>query len=325
MNEKEQNPEIVVNQYGQTKDPAVIVEDANRTVLLTPDETLIIEKDPAIDIVPKNRPRTVYAGMWGRNEIVTAGLGVFALLVVVLIYFFLVLPSNRELARHKSEVQNLTENRDAAKALWGSATNTQDTVVKLVSSEENFESNYLPPAATGQNALYQRLNGLIDAYGLTNTSGPDYAPLETADQGDNNKSEEERGREKFRSIFPGVYVTMTVEGSYQNLRRFIKEIETGREFIVISAVQLEPSDSEKTTEQQKQPNQQAQNQTTGIASSNMYARPNQAGPAPVRPAAPVYGPQAPSQKGKTHGETVSLHMEMAAYFRRPNFVPTVSQ
>jgi hypothetical protein len=25
--------------------------------------------------------------------------------------------------------------------------------------------------------------------------------------------------------------------------------------------------------------------------------------------------------GKTHGETVSLRLEMAAYFRRPNFVP----
>jgi hypothetical protein len=30
-------------------------------------------------------------------------------------------------------------------------------------------------------------------------------------------------------------------------------------------------------------------------------------------------------KGKTHGEIVSLHLEMAAYFRRSNFEPTVSQ
>lgn len=338
MNEKEpqpversdagtnENPEIVVNQYGQTKDPAVVVDDRSRTVLLTPDETIIIEKDPLIDIVPKNRPRTVYGGMWGRNEIATAGLGVFALLIVVLIYFFLVIPSNRELTRHKSEVENLKENQAAASALWGGAASTQDKVVNLISSEESFETNYLPPAATGRNALYQRLNGLIDAYGLTNSSGPDYAPLETVNQGDNNKSEEERGREKFRSLFPGVYVTMTVEGSYQNLRRFIKEIETGREFIVISAVQLEPSDSEKqTTDQQgqKQANQ-PQNQP-GVASQFNYSRPTQPGTAPVRPSSPTFDNQTPAQKGKTHGETVSLHLEMAAYFRRPNFEPTVSQ
>ena len=33
------DPEISVNQYGRTKDPAVVVEEADRTVLLTPDET----------------------------------------------------------------------------------------------------------------------------------------------------------------------------------------------------------------------------------------------------------------------------------------------
>lgn len=27
------------------------------------------------------------------------------------------------------------------------------------------------------------------------------------------------------------------------------------------------------------------------------------------------------QQGKTHGETVSLHIELAAYFRRPNRTP----
>ena len=37
------------------------------------------------------------------------------------------------------------------------------------------------------------------------------------------------GHRQVRSLYPGVYVTMTVEGSYQNLRRFIRDIETGRE------------------------------------------------------------------------------------------------
>jgi hypothetical protein len=29
----------------------------------------------------------------------------------------------------------------------------------------------------------------------------------------------------------------------------------------------------------------------------------------------------PRPKGRVHGETVSLHIEMAAYFRRPSFTP----
>ena len=55
--------EMSVNQYGRTKDSAVVIDEADRTVLLTADQTVVFEKEPAVDIVPKNRPRTVYAGM----------------------------------------------------------------------------------------------------------------------------------------------------------------------------------------------------------------------------------------------------------------------
>jgi len=56
---------------------------------------------------------------------------------------------------------------------------------------------------------------LIRGYGLVNTSGPDYAPLEIVDQNATQETDEERGRAKFRSLFPGVYVTVTLEGSYK--------------------------------------------------------------------------------------------------------------
>jgi len=315
--EPETSPEISVNQYGQTKDPAVVVDEGARTVLLTPDQTIIMEKEPAIDIVPKNRPRSVYAGMWGRNEIASVAIGVMTLLAVAIIYFFLVVPSNNELARHQSEVDTLTVEQQNANNNFGTSKDTQTKVADVVSSEENFEATYLPAEATGRNALYQRLNGLIDAYGLTNTSGPDYSALETIDQ-EKAKSEDEKGRERFRSIFPGMYVTMTVEGNYQNLRRFIRELEAGREFVIISAVQLEPSEgqhankdnSSAPVQQQPQPQAQMPPGFTGRI---------QNGPSVSQ--GPVYVPQ----KGKTHGEVVSLHLEMAAYFRRPNFDQAAAQ
>jgi len=40
---------------------------------------------------------------------------------------------------------------------------------------------------------------------------------------------------------------------------------------------------------------------------------------------PIDNLRSPADRGKMHGELVSLHLEMAAYFRRPNFVPTVAQ
>jgi hypothetical protein len=42
---------------------------------------------------------------------------------------------------------------------------------------------------------------------------------------------------------------MTLEGSYQNLRRFIREIETSNQFVVVSAVELEPSENNEKENQ----------------------------------------------------------------------------
>ncbi|KXJ98384.1 MAG: hypothetical protein UZ17_ACD001002739 [Acidobacteria bacterium OLB17] len=161
--------------------------------------------------------------------------------------------------------------------------------------------------------MYQRINGLIAAYHLVNTNGPDYQPLEPITEGtSNNQSQEERGRERFRSLFPGVYVTTTVEGSYQDLRRFIRDIETGGEFVVISAIELAPSDTQQKADPTKPP---AQNTGAPAAfDQNGF-------PLAVNPNTQAE-PQKP--KGKTHGEIVSLRIEMAAYFRRPNFAPPMA-
>ncbi len=312
--------EMFVNDYGATPDSTVVIEEADRTVLLTDKETIVIEKNPMIDIAPKNRPNKVYAGMWGQTEIATVGVGMLAILTVILLFIFLVLPAKKELEQNRAERDRLERELTTARSRYGTITSTEERVARLISSVNDFETRFLPIASNGRNALYQRINGLIAAYGLVNSSGPDYAPLEIADSGSSNQSsEEESGRAKFQSIFPGVYVTMTVEGSYQNLRRFIREIETSDQFVVVSAVELEPSD-----------NNEKENQTTTARINNVQISPiNQnetSGTAfPGQPgqvaAQPQTQPRPKAVSGKTHGETVSLRLEMAAYFRRPNFVP----
>jgi hypothetical protein len=109
---------------------------------------------------------------------------------------------------------------------------------------------------------------------------------------------------------------MTVEGPYANVRRFIQDIETGSEFIVVSAVEIEPSDAE---EKQGQTNPGAVDPdgmpagsapSTGFSPGANRMQPNQ--PMAIQPNLPS------SARGKTHGSIVSLKMEMAAYFRRPS-------
>lgn len=315
---EEAKPEILVNDYGETRDPVVVVDSPERTVLLTEDESIVIEKETRIDIVPANRPRKVYSGMWGQAELVTIGLAMLAVLTVVLIYLFLVVPANSELQRNLAERDRVKAELTSNQEKYGGISNTQTHVATLMSSVDNFEAQYLPIAVTGRTSLYQRLNGLIATHGLVNTTGPDYSPLETIEQGSGVETEEERGRSKYRSLFPGVYVTMTVEGPYQNVRRFIREVETGNDFVVVSSVEIEPSDAERKADQ---PGEQ----------QNPAAQPGggpNAGPnfSPGLQNAPLGGQptQAARNKGKMHGEVVSLRLEMAAYFRRNNSVPQVA-
>lgn len=288
--------------------------------------TTVVEvaETPVWNTIPPNRPRKVYAGMWGPVEIGAVSVGALALIAAVVVYVFFVIPSNRELVKNRSEADRLETELIAARTKYGDITNTETEVAKIVSSVDDFEMRFLPIVSTGQSALYQRINSLISAYGLVNTSGPDYAPLETADQNAGAQTDAQKGRAKFRSLYPGVYVSTTVEGSYQSLRRFIREIETGREFIIVSAVELAPSEGE--TEKTGQP-QVAGNQT-GMP-NNVYESADPARAVQNKGMAPGFDPnrvqlgqqQRERPKGKMHGDIVSLRIEMAAYFRRPNFSP----
>ena len=223
---REEESEIVVNDYGATRDSTVVIEEKDRTVLLTDDETIVIEKSLPSDVVPKNRSRKVYAGMWGPVEIATVGIALLAILTTVLLFVLLVLPAQKELEENRAKRDQLERQLLASRDKYGSITTTEARVAELIASVQDFEDRFLPNPTIGRTALYQRINGLIAGYGLINTTGPDYAPLEINGQQAIEISQGESGKAKFQSLFPGVYVTMTVEGSYSNLRRFIREIET---------------------------------------------------------------------------------------------------
>jgi hypothetical protein len=309
-NTEKPTPEILTNEY----DPAtVVVDEETRTVLLTGNETVIIEKDPSIPSVPKDRPRKIYSGMWGPAEIGVVAAGALALLALIVFYVFVVARSNSEVEAKKKDRHAVEQEVTSAKSKYGDITNTKTHVAKLLTSVDDFEVQYLPVATIGQTALYQRINGSIAAHGLINSTGPNYLPLDVVDP-NRPETEEESGRSKYKSLFPGLYISMTVEGSYQNLRRFIREMETTEQFLVISAIELEPADAEKK-------NQQPAQNMRPDGMPNVPNGPNGPGgmSGPFGGGMPQTAP-TPS-KGKTHGETVSLRIEMAAYFRRPNFVP----
>ena len=158
-NDGEEETKIIVNDYGATKDSTVVVEEPDRTVVLTENETIIIEKTPTIDAVPKNRPRKVYAGMWGQAEIATVGVALLAILTTILLYVFFVIPAQKELDNNKAKRDQLERELLTARDKYGSITKVEERAKELKTSVSDFEARFLPNPVIGKTAIYQRING----------------------------------------------------------------------------------------------------------------------------------------------------------------------
>jgi Tfp pilus assembly protein PilO len=213
--------------------------------------------------------------MIGPAEIIALVCGVFMIVIVVFSYIYFLIPARSRLEALQSErarIQGVL--RDTQKTLSRDET-TEATVQKITDSMDNFETNQLLGPDRGRLALYDILNSLISKNGVRNTSGPTYAALESSAVKNTNAGTKSVNT-KWQSIYPGVAIGVTVEGQYQNLRHFIRDLETTRQFIIINSVELEKS--------------------TEINSGGGAAE------------------GAPADAGR--GASVSLRLEMATYFQR---------
>ena len=129
--------------------------------------------------------------------------------------------------------------------------------------------------------LYEELNQLIIKNNVKNTSGPTYTALDpTGTKSTSGKSV----TTKWQSFYPGTAVMVTVEGEYQNVRRFIRDIERSRQFVVINEVELQRA-----------------------SQNNAPASAEEGG-----------GGAAVAGAGSgTRGSLVTLQLNMATYFQRP--------
>jgi len=181
-------------------------------------------------------------GVLGPAEILGVALAGLMVLAVLVSYFYFLVPAQSrlkaaQLERQRLEVQVRTSQDEYTKDM-----DTDATVKKIADSLNNFETVRLVDRAGGRMLLYDDLNELIHKNGLRNTSGPTYTNLESlgprlaeaAAVAAANSS-----ATKWQSVYPGIAVNVTVEGPYQNVRRFVRDIETGKQFIIINAVELE--------------------------------------------------------------------------------------
>ena len=236
----------------------------------------------------------------GLPEALALGVAALLLLTTILAYLFLLVPQRSRQQSLESERTDLQRLLQSEQTNIGHSKDTQQRVGEILASLGSFESNHLGQSGSGRQSVIEELNRLIIKDGLRISGGISFTEFQEAVPGAEQSQPQRRvgGDETaarvVQSVFPGIGVTLTVEGTYPNLRRFIRDIEADNQFVVINTVELEGvSDS---------------NAGSPVAATTTPALPaNPEGPMPP-PAAQTIAP--------SRGALVSLRLDMAAYFRR---------
>jgi hypothetical protein len=237
--------------------------------------------------------------MLGLPELIgLAGAALLALLTVfAYVYFYL--PAHSRLASTERERDLLQVQLRNTQKLFGDTNSTSEEIAKRLASVKDFEGNWLSVSGPGRMSLYAELNNLIRSNGLRNTAGPSYAPLEpigSKPQTQAVESAEKQGIAKWQSIYPGVLVSVTVEGPYQSVRHFVRDIENSRHFLIINSVELEGVRDSGATQDLPMP----------LPVTKTPARSGA-----TRPGVLSVPPTAGSR-----GSQVSLRLDLAMYFQR---------
>jgi len=185
--------------------------------------------------------------MFGLAEIIALGGSLVILLTVLLSYVYFLIPARSHLQERQLERSRLQNQLRGSQDLMLKERDTQSIVDKITQSLNDFEHNRLPNPSQGRMSLYDELNQLIRKNGLRNTSGPSYTQLESLDSKKSTAASKSASA-KWQTVYPGIGVSVTVEGSYQNLRRFIGSLEASKQFIIINAIELERATETNTAE-----------------------------------------------------------------------------
>lgn len=234
-------------------------------------------------------------GPFGLPELGALAFAALLLLAAVLSYLFLLVPQKSRAQSLEAEGQSINQVLASQQTNIGTNQDTAQRVSEILTSLDRFEVGHLGNASSGTKTVIEELNRLISKNGLRISGGITFTQLQEVVPGAENAqrarrqgSGEQSAQRVVQSIFPGIGVTLTVEGTYPNLRRFIRDIEGDRrQFVVINTVELEGVTDANAAEQMAPPVMNG-----------------------VMPGAP------PQAQTPTRGALVSLRLDMATYFRR---------
>lgn len=176
----------------------------------------------------------------GVAEIAALAASALLLLALVIVYITVYRPATSRLTTVQQDRARLQQKLGTMQEDFKVRGSTQDAVTQISQSLEKFESDRLGERNEGRVVLYNTLIQLMRSNNLRNTSGPVYNYLDAIGTNPTTGAPVTRNAStRWQSLYPGIAVTVTVEGQYPNLRRFVRDIESSNQFIIINAVELE--------------------------------------------------------------------------------------
>jgi Tfp pilus assembly protein PilO len=267
-------------------------------------------------------------GPLGLPEVLALAAAASLLLLTVFAYLFLLVPQRSRLQSLEVERGDLQHVIQSTEHVVGGQKDSQQRAGEILASLNSFEVEHLGQASSA-NGIIDELNRLILKNNLRISGGISYTQLQEAAPGaqpgqtQRRAGTDETQARVVQSIFPGIGVTLTVEGTYANLRRFIRDIEADRQFVVVNTVELEGvSDSAAAHDLAATASETAQPAPLTATRPQTPTTPRGATSTSRQPVVNPEGPTAPgaqttAQPGTpTRGALVSLRLDMAAYFRR---------
>jgi Tfp pilus assembly protein PilO len=177
-------------------------------------------------------------GVLGPAELFGLSGSVFVLVVMIVSYLYFLLPARARLNNLQEERSRLQSQLRNSRDVVQHEQSTEATVQSIAKSLSTFENDRLIGINIGRMSLYDSLNQMMHKNGLRNTSGPTYTPLDPKGLKP-GAGASKSANTKWQSIYPGLAISVTVEGQYQNLRRFVRDIEASKQFVIINSVELE--------------------------------------------------------------------------------------
>jgi Tfp pilus assembly protein PilO len=194
-----------------------------------------------------HRRATRPAGAIRLPELLALSVAILLLLAAACAYFFLLVPERARLVALENERAQLQAKLRTSTEGVERNESTQASVGKIVTSLNDFETTVLvarePQTTT---AVIEELNDKTRRHSLARAQFS-FSHLDEFVPGQTNaqRSSSTRGNaaannaSQRESVFPTIDISLTIEGQYGNLRRFIRDIEQSRRFIVINGIQLE--------------------------------------------------------------------------------------